>query len=76
MTLIERLKKWLFKKTEKRQEEQTKTIEPETKSEEKYYCEVRGREISKEDFDQYDGLCWECWDDRLTEEEEEFDVWR
>ena len=26
------------------------------------------REISREDFDNYDGLCWECWDDQLTEE--------
>lgn len=31
-------------------------------------CKVCGREISKEDSKQYDGLCWECWDDQLTEE--------
>jgi hypothetical protein len=34
----------------------------------KYYCSVCGREISKEKYESYDGLCWECWDDRMTEE--------
>jgi transposase-like protein len=33
-----------------------------------YYCEVCGREISKEDYEQYDGMCWQYWDDQLTEE--------
>jgi len=73
MTLIERLKKWLFKKTEKRQEEQPKpkltaTIEPE--SEEEYVeCVVCGRKIKKsEAFDEE--YCWECWEDQLTEEDE------
>jgi hypothetical protein len=33
-----------------------------------YHCEVCGREISEEDYEQYDGMCWECWDDQLTEE--------
>ncbi len=37
-------------------------------SEEKIHCEVCGREITKQDSDNYDGMCWECWDDRLTEE--------
>ncbi len=32
------------------------------------YCEVWGRKISKEDYETYDGLCWECWDDQMTEE--------
>jgi hypothetical protein len=36
----------------------------------KYYCEVCGREISEDDYEQYDGMCWECWDDQLTEESE------
>jgi len=31
-------------------------------------CEVCGKEISKEEYEEYDGLCWECWDDQLTEE--------
>ncbi|MGD0645306.1 MAG: hypothetical protein ABSA75_10415 [Candidatus Bathyarchaeia archaeon] len=34
----------------------------------KYYCEVCGREITKEDNDNFEGMCWECWDDQLTEE--------
>jgi len=30
--------------------------------------EVCGRKISKEEYEAYNGLCWECWDDRMTEE--------
>jgi hypothetical protein len=33
-----------------------------------YRCEVCGLEISKEECEAYDGLCWECWDDQMTEE--------
>jgi NMD protein affecting ribosome stability and mRNA decay len=33
----------------------------------KHGCEVCGREISQE-YESYDGMCWECWDDQLTEE--------
>jgi RNA polymerase-binding transcription factor DksA len=39
--------------------------------EEKFYCSVCGREISEEDFRDYDGMCWECWDDQLTEESDD-----
>jgi len=35
---------------------------------EKCYCEVCGREISEDEYESYDGLCWECWDDQMTEE--------
>ena len=35
---------------------------------EKFYCSVCGQEISEEDYESYDGMCWECWDDQLTEE--------
>jgi len=38
------------------------------KEKEEYLCEVCGRKISKEECEAYDGLCWECWDDRMTEE--------
>jgi len=41
---------------------------PDNEETEEYYCEVCGREISKEDYEAYDGLCWECWDDQMTEE--------
>lgn len=34
----------------------------------KFYCQTCGREITEEDYDQYEGKCWECWDDELTEE--------
>jgi len=37
-------------------------------NEEKHYCSVCGAEISEEDYEAYDGMCWECWDDQLTEE--------
>jgi hypothetical protein len=37
----------------------------------KYNCSVCGREISEEDYEDYDGMCWECWDDQLTEESED-----
>ena len=31
-------------------------------------CKVCGKEISEQDSESYDGMCWECWDDHLTEE--------
>ncbi len=31
-------------------------------------CTVCGKEISEQDSENYDGMCWECWDDQLTEE--------
>jgi DNA-directed RNA polymerase subunit RPC12/RpoP len=34
----------------------------------KYECAVCGKEISKQEYEDYEGMCWECWDDRLTEE--------
>lgn len=47
------------------------TRETQMPDEQKYYCSVCGREISKEDNEDYDGMCWECWDDQLTEESED-----
>lgn len=35
---------------------------------EKRHCSVCGKEITEKDYNTYDGMCWECWDDRLTEE--------
>jgi len=35
---------------------------------EEYDCEVCGRKINKEEYESYDGLCWECWADQMTEE--------
>jgi hypothetical protein len=37
----------------------------------KYNCSVCGIGISEEDYEAYDGICWECWDDQLTEESED-----
>jgi hypothetical protein len=37
----------------------------------KYHCSVCGIEISEEDHEAYDGMCWECWEDQLTEESED-----
>jgi transcription initiation factor IIE alpha subunit len=37
-------------------------------SENKYHCEVCGREITQQEYEDYEGMCWECWDDQMTEE--------
>lgn len=33
-----------------------------------YHCEVCRKEISEEDYESHDGLCWDCWEDQMTEE--------
>jgi predicted amidophosphoribosyltransferase len=38
------------------------------KREEKFYCKVCGREIDEDAYESFDGACWECWDDQMTEE--------
>jgi len=38
--------------------------------EEKYYCSVCGREISKEEYKSFDDMCWKCWGDQFTEASE------
>ncbi len=30
-------------------------------SKEEKQCSVCGREISKDDYEDYDGMLWECW---------------
>lgn len=34
----------------------------------KYHCEVCGTEITEEEYEDYDGMCWASWDDQLTKE--------
>ena len=34
----------------------------------KIQCSVCGKEITADECEDYDGMCWECWDDQLTEE--------
>ena len=41
------------------------------RNDKQYHCAICGREISEEDFEDFDGMCWECWDDQLTEESED-----
>jgi hypothetical protein len=41
------------------------------KKEKKYHCCVCGDEISEDEYENYDGMCWECWDDQLTEESDD-----
>lgn len=36
--------------------------------EEEYYCRICGLKISREEYETYDGLCEECWDNEMTEE--------
>jgi len=43
----------------------------ENQEKEEYHCEVCGRKIGKEEYEAFDGMCWECWDDQLTEESED-----
>jgi len=38
--------------------------------EKKYFCSVCRREISRDEYESYDEMCWECWDDQMTEESE------
>lgn len=38
------------------------------KSNKRPRSQVCGREITQGDYDSYKGMCWECWDDQLTEE--------
>ncbi|MCD6240800.1 hypothetical protein J7K27_04670 [Candidatus Bathyarchaeota archaeon] len=35
---------------------------------EEYRCRVCGRRISREEYEAFDGLCEECWEDEMTEE--------
>jgi predicted nucleic acid-binding Zn ribbon protein len=35
---------------------------------EKLHCSVCGKEITPAECEDYNGMCWECWDDQLTEE--------
>jgi NMD protein affecting ribosome stability and mRNA decay len=35
--------------------------------EKEYHCEVCGREISREDYEQYDGMCMECYEIEIDE---------
>ena len=52
----------------KKRKNKKKIFASEEEKEEKYYCSVCGREISKEEYEAFDGMCWECWDDQFTEE--------
>jgi hypothetical protein len=45
-----------------------KSINEEKRKERKCYCSACGREIDEEEYESYDEMCWECWDDQMTEE--------
>jgi NMD protein affecting ribosome stability and mRNA decay len=36
-------------------------------NEEEYHCEVCGRKISKEEYEDYDGMCEECYEVEIDE---------
>ena len=38
-----------------------------TKNKKEYRCEICGREISKEEYETYDGLCEECHEIEIDE---------
>jgi predicted RNA-binding Zn-ribbon protein involved in translation (DUF1610 family) len=54
----------------KEREDKEVGVSEEDEKEEKHYCSVCDREISKEEYEAFDGMCWECGDDQLTEESE------
>jgi len=37
----------------------------------KHLCEVCGKKITQQEYLDYDGMCWECWEDQLSEESED-----
>lgn len=45
-------------------------LSEENEEEKRFYCKKCGKKISKKEYESYDGLCWECWDNQLTEEDE------
>ena len=51
----------------KKQKKKAKKSEEEQK-EMKYYCSVCGCEIDGDEFESFDGM---CWDDQMTEESED-----
>ena len=55
----------------KKRKNKKKIFASEEREEEKYYCSVCGREIDKDEYESFDEMCWECWDDQLTEESED-----
>jgi len=54
----------------KKQKKKAKKSEKEQK-EMKYHCEVCGCEIDEDEYKSFEGICWECWDDQMTEESED-----
>jgi len=34
----------------------------------KHFCEVCGKEITQQEYIDCEGMCWECWDNQLSEE--------
>lgn len=54
----------------KKRKNKKKIVASEEDKAEKYYCSVCGREINKEEYEAFEEMCWECWDDQLTEESE------
>jgi len=48
-----------------------KTLIIMSKEQRKYHCDVCGKEISKVEYEDHDCMCWECWDDQLTEESDD-----
>ena len=41
---------------------------------EEYRCRVCGRKISKEEYEAFDGLCEECWEDERTKNSFQYEI--
>jgi len=55
-------------KSETIEKQKKKASKSEETKEEKYYCSVCGQEIDEDEYEAYDGM---CWDDQLSEESED-----
>jgi hypothetical protein len=53
------------------EKQKKKTTNSDETREEKYYCSVCGCEIDEDEYESFDCMCWECWDDQITEESED-----
>ena len=58
-------------KKRNKKSDKKKIVASEEQEEEKYYCSVCGREIDEDEYESFDEMCWECWDDQFTEESED-----
>jgi len=55
----------------KKRKNKKKIFASEEEKEEKYYCSVCGREIGKEEFESFEGMCEDCYTEYLQQIEDD-----